>query len=306
MATLAVAMPYLGHSSYPFAETGGKVGSIPAAFEREYERTRSELRTLTEKLEGVRIRKEALERSSTQVKQRQYEPLRVSRFIGSLEQSLQTYRRIGTGGDLVAEIHEISERIVELRQKIDQARISEKTSRALREVSQNAGRLLPSLDCERPNDPISLSIPNLTIQIEGRNRTDYLWEVGSGSNWLSYHVAVSLAWHRFFLDSRYTPVPSFITYDQPGQVYFPRKLSSKPNDNIELDPKLEDEDVLALQKVYQGFLLFCGTTERKVPDCRTRPCSEQYLGKHRQYSLHKRLEYAILLSSHMLGNHQFS
>jgi hypothetical protein len=43
---------------------------------------------------------------------------------------------------------------------------------------------------------------------------DFLWEIGSGSNWLSYHMAITLALHQFFLSLPSCPVPNFIVNDQ--------------------------------------------------------------------------------------------
>lgn len=48
-------------------------------------------------------------------------------------------------------------------------------------------------------------------------RDDYLWEIGSGANWLAYHIATTLALQRFFLDSPHHPVPALLVYDQPSQ-----------------------------------------------------------------------------------------
>jgi hypothetical protein len=45
-------------------------------------------------------------------------------------------------------------------------------------------------------------------------------------------------------------VPGFLVYDQPSQVYFPRRLAGKrPDDDV--DPKLKDEDIEAVRKVFQ-------------------------------------------------------
>ena len=109
------------------------------------------------------------------------------------------------------------------------------------------------LDVERPDDRISLSINDLTIKVKGDDRDDFLWEIGSGSNWLSYHVATSLALPVFFLQKLdESPVPGFIVYDQPSQVYFPKRLASEgPEDT--LDPQLRDTDVEALRKVFTAF-----------------------------------------------------
>lgn len=231
-------------------KTAGEFDDVPAAFDREFERVKSEIRTVTEKLGGIKIRREALEKSSEEAKQRQYDSLKVSRFIGNLEQSLQTYIRIGRDNELDKEVKELQNRISELEKEISEGQIKDRVNRALDAVNLNAGKVLPDLDAERPNDPISLSINDLTIKVKGIDREDYLWEIGSGSNWLSYHIAVSLGLHKYFLTLKQSPVPNFIVYDQPSQVYFPKRLATRQNE-IDLDPELKDEDVEAVKKVFK-------------------------------------------------------
>jgi hypothetical protein len=228
----------------------GEFDNIPAAFDREFERVRSEIDNLTEKLRGIRIRRDALQRSSGKAKASYYDSLEASRFIGGLEQSLETYARIGKDSELTAEVQELSERIKVLETEISEAQVRSRTKRALMIVSSNAEKLLPSLDVENPSDPVTLLIEDLTIKVGSVSREDYLWEIGSGSNWLSYHLAISLGLQQFFLSQDHNPVPSFIVYDQPSQVYFPKRMANRRNE-IELDPKLPDEDIVAVQKAFQ-------------------------------------------------------
>lgn len=242
----------LEHALKQLEEEAGRFETIPAAFDREFERVKSDIRTLSEKLRGIQIRREALERRSDEARQRQYGSLQASRFIGSLEQSLQTYARVGTDSELDNEVRELRERVNTLEREISDEEVENKKRRALNSVRSNAEKLLPNLDVERPYDPISLSIDDLTIKVGGVEREDYLWEMGSGSNWLSYHVAVSLGLQQFFLNLRHSPVPSFIVYDQPSQVYFPRRLAIKA-DEIDPDPQYRDEDIAAVQKVFSVF-----------------------------------------------------
>ena len=46
-------------------------------------------------------------------------------------------------------------------------------------------------------------------------------DIGSGMNWVGYHLTAYLALQRFFIEQR-RPVPSFIVLDQPSQAFFPR------------------------------------------------------------------------------------
>jgi hypothetical protein len=93
-----------------------------------------------------------------------------------------------------------------------------------------------------------LEIEDLTVKVTGINRDDYLSEIGSGSNWLSYHIAIMLALHQFFLTQTHSPIPSLLVIDQPSQVYFPKKLVVRDSDA--LDPQLADEDIAAVRKAF--------------------------------------------------------
>jgi hypothetical protein len=78
----------------------------------------------------------------------------------------------------------------------------------------------------------------------------YLSEIGSGSNWLSYHLAMLLALHQFYLSQPNSPVPGFLVVDQPSQVYFPKNAVRRP-DEEEQELRLRDEDIAAVQKAYE-------------------------------------------------------
>jgi hypothetical protein len=123
---------------------------------------------------------------------------------------------------------------------------------ALDAVNLNAGRLIPLLDAERPNDPIQLMESELTIRVRGEGRDDFLWEIGSGSNWLSYHVAVTLGLQEYFLRLNDCPVPNFLVYDQPSQVYFPRRLAERDGEQKE-EPIWQDQDVEAVRHIMNGM-----------------------------------------------------
>ena len=111
-----------------------------------------------------------------------------------------------------------------------------------------ASRLVPQLDAEWPDAPIRLMIDELTIKVIRGSRDDFLWEIGSGANWLAYHVAMTLALQKFFLTEPHHPVPGMLVYDQPSQVYFPKRAAG----DEPIEPMaLRDEDVVAVRKVFE-------------------------------------------------------
>lgn len=228
----------------------GDTFEIPAAFDREMQRVQTEVNESTEKLKAIQIRKRALSQRSQEANTQQYQAKRVERFIGNLENALKLHERLGEDADLRTEVDELRTRLTQLQSELSSENIDERKRRALRLVNNNAARLVSHLDAERPNDPVSLEISDLTVKVTGPNRDDYLSEIGSGSNWLSYHVAMVLALQQFFLTLDHSPVPGFVVMDQPSQVYFPKKLVVREQEEVK-EPLLEDEDIEAVHKAYQ-------------------------------------------------------
>jgi Protein of unknown function (DUF3732) len=140
-------------------------------------------------------------------------------------------------------------RIQELQRRISEAGIQRKLRNALTQVESSANRFVPRLDAEWPDSPIQLVIEELTIKVVRGTRSDFLWEIGSGANWLAYHVATTLALQEFFLSEVHHPVPGLLIYDQPSQVYFPKRAATREGED-DLDPQLRDQDVQAVRKVF--------------------------------------------------------
>lgn len=223
---------------------------VPASFEREFVRVEGEIDAATQRLGGVSLRIRSLELRSKDARDSKFRSESVSRFLGRLEQALVTYDAVGLEVGPTAEVAELRSRLDALNKQIAAGSIRMRTERALEKVALLAGQALPHLDAERPSDPITLSPTDLTIKVKGDEREDYLWEIGSGANWLSYHVAVALGLQRFFIESDVSPVPTFLVFDQPSQVYFPRRLAAKKEEEEEDDPKFDDEDARAVEKVF--------------------------------------------------------
>ena len=101
-----------------------------------------------------------------------------------------------------------------------------------------------------PNDPIRIVDSDLTVAVIGKDREDFLWEIGSASNWLSYHIAVSLALQKYFQSLPRSPVASFLVYDQPSQAYFPKQLRAEEVPEGD-DVTLTDEDQIAVRQIYE-------------------------------------------------------
>lgn len=245
-------------------EEAGYTRDIPVAFEREYENVKKEINRLSEKLVAVqkRIRIQNEVRDSSQ--NEKYTLDGISRFLGKVQYASETFKSLGTDGALLAEISDLKEQLKQLKEQVDESAIIKKIDTALRTVAMNIMRLIPLLDSERPDDPVKMDYQNLTVVVSGDDsRDDYLWEIGSGSNWLAYHISVTLAFQIFFADQDISSIPNFIVYDQPSQVYFPQKLAAKENEK-ELDPELNDEDRIAVKKIFKTMSSALDMTKNNI------------------------------------------
>ena len=225
--------------------------SLSDAFDKERLRLRGDVETATAELMAVRQEIALLEQRSEQVRAATYRQDRIERFIGRLEQALESFDRSEGGPSLADEVAMLQARIEELRGTYTEGQVGRKIQNALRLIENVAATIIPTLDAEWPNSPIQLVVNDLTIKVIHAEREDYLWEIGSGANWLAYHVAVTLALQRFFLDDPHHPVPGMLVYDQPSQVYFPRGFDEAVS--ASRAGRTRDEDIAAVRKVFESM-----------------------------------------------------
>lgn len=222
--------------------------SLSDAFDKERWRLRAAVEEGTSALSAIRQEMLLLERRSEEVRAATYRSDRIERFLGRLEQALTLYENIGENSDLIQEIANLSGIIADLREIYTEAQVKQKIIAALKIIQNHASAIIAKLDAEWPDAPIELSIDDLTIRVIHRDRSDYLWEIGSGANWLAYHVAITLALQRFFLADIAHPVPALLIYDQPSQVYFPRGFKTE---HVSDTGRTRDQDIVAIRSAFE-------------------------------------------------------
>lgn len=225
--------------------------TISDKLDKEQFRLRSLAEESISRLNGIRAQIRALERRSEEARAEIYRADQIERYLGRLEQAISLYERTGEDAELSAEIEELKKRITEIRGRISEHQIQVRINNALASIENIAAQILPTLDAEWPDAAINFMLADLTIKVVQGTRDDYLWEIGSGANWLAYHVSITLAFQRFFLKTPAHPVPNFLVYDQPSQVYFPQS----PRDDDISDADWRDEDIVAVRKVFSAVSL---------------------------------------------------
>jgi hypothetical protein len=228
----------------------------PAAFDRELVEVKTQLRTSAERLKAVQMQRRAHEERSKALSDARLQSSYIDRFLGRTEQALKMFMARTVDQGLLREVEALRESVSELRREISEAVQQRKIDAALERISNFMGQINSSLDAEQPDDPSKLDIKELTVKVGSEvGREDYLWEMGSGANWLSYHVSATIALQRFFLNLEDSSVPNFLIYDQPSQVYFPRRLANhSENSTSETeDIKIKDEDIDSIRRFFDAF-----------------------------------------------------
>jgi Protein of unknown function (DUF3732) len=112
------------------------------------------------------------------------------------------------------------------------------------------------LELEHRGSALRLEIRNLTLVADTSDGPVPLFRMGSGENWVGYHVLAHLALHKWFRQKS-RPVPGFIIFDQPSQAHYP------PEHDVEgsIDG-LKDEDQTAVQQL---FKLMASVAEELTP-----------------------------------------
>ena len=145
------------------------------------------------------------------------------------------------------DIEELKEKIARLEEKIKGFDVDKKMSKAESFLSGNMNRLSLTLDFEDEYRPIDLNF-GLTdgsfdiYQHQKNNENIRLYEMGSGANWVSCHIALFLSFLHYFSAQENSPIPLVMFFDQPSQVYFPQG-----NDK----GKIAQADLIAVNKMYK-------------------------------------------------------
>ncbi len=159
---------------------------------------------------------------------------RVSLFLESTEQDVDLT-------NIDNKIESLKNKILELEKSVDSENEKEKLLSILNKINLQMSKWVENLDVEYENDPIRFDLNKLTMFIDTDKKPIALPQIGSGANWVAYHLLIIFALHQHFIQNN-RPVPRFIIIDQPTQVYYPPE---KTDDLIEVS-----SDEIAVNKMF--------------------------------------------------------
>jgi hypothetical protein len=189
------------------------------------------------------------------------------KFIGRLEQALENVISTKIDSNLDLKIKLLQLQLIEKNERLQEIKAKHSQKNILKSISVLISHYVSLLDIDRKNDNVELDILNLTLKIASSNssRSDYLWEVGSGANWMGYHLSTMFALHEHFLSLKYNFIPSFIVIDQPSQVYFPKDVPKNIEAKITFaDITYQSDDLTQTRKIFKAAAQSLEKTKNKL------------------------------------------
>jgi hypothetical protein len=232
-------------------QEASKTREVPTSFEREETALRQQLEDTISRRKNLNAR---LDRTLAQdkVAKEQFDRRQsMFFFLGHLKASLETFQSLASGGNLAEEISVYESEEAALLKLVDPAGVQRRLQAALKVVAQKALVRLQTLDAEEKYKriPPEFSVKDLSLKVQSNDgHWHFLAEVGSASNWLSFHVAFTCALHEYFGEMKDCCVPSFAVFDQPSQVYFPK--TTRVVDGADMS-SYADEDVDAVVGIFK-------------------------------------------------------
>lgn len=236
--------------------------------DKEIASFRNMITHLENELNMIRKHRKFLESKSSTAKEERQTIKEIYRFVGKLEQSIYTWEQVQADSDLNNEIMKLEDKIRKINAEIDLSSEKQNMNKYLKDISDYIFKYAEKIGVERPEDTPELDIKNLNIKIRSshNSRKDYLWEIGSGANWMGYHISTLLALHEHFISLNKNYVPQFLVLDQPSQVYFPESWPEDQDFGLKDENKISfnDDDIKRVNKIFKTLSYFLEETGKKV------------------------------------------
>jgi hypothetical protein len=179
---------------------------------------RDAAREVDQSLEALATQEELVARAGDAINIQSYVRGRIAQYLDATQDTGDQELEI-----LRSELSALEATVKELADSLDAGALRSRTTSLLRTVSRQMTSWAQHLKLEHSGDGAQIDIDRLTIVADTPQGPAYMdrGEIGSGMNWVGYHLTAYLALQDFFIrNSR--PVPHFLVLDQPSQAFFPR------------------------------------------------------------------------------------
>ena len=195
----------------------------------------SRLQRVRAALAKNRSEMEAVQDTSGRLQQFQDEAAKQAHILGRVSLYLESLPELPDTKALEEQAEQLRRLCANLEDELSDERVKERIDSITSILGQRMTDWARGLKLEHSMYPLRLDIKKLTIVADTADGPVPMARMGSGENWVGYHLIGHLALHEWFT-KRGRPVPRFLFLDQPSQVYFP------PGRDMDHSMALADED----------------------------------------------------------------
>lgn len=179
--------------------------------------------------------------------------LRRGKVLGKISLFLESFKMVEENKTLKNKIELLQTQIATFEALISSEEKESRLNAVLNQINNQMTTWASSLDLEHQDSPIRFDIKKLTIFADTPTKSISLTHMGSGANWVAYHLLIHFALHKHFVKAE-RPVPRFLILDQPSQIYFPPEKDNNQTGTIEVS-----SDETAVRQMYE--FIFKATKE---------------------------------------------
>jgi len=168
-----------------------------------------------------------------------------ARVVGRISSYMESVRPEESDQALQLSIETARRKVQALEAAVASEDVAQRTDTYLNLVSNKMAEYSKRLDLEHGSGALRLDLKKLTVVADTETGPIPLYRMGSGENWVGYHVLTYLALHWWFR-KKDRPVPGFAFFDQPSQAHYP----AERDQDGRLDP-LNDDDRTAVSALFK-------------------------------------------------------
>lgn len=244
----AVAVPAVAQMKSALTEVSSRLESVTRAapqVERAIAEVDSRLQRVVAALAENRAEMEAVRSSSDRLQQVQDETAKRALILGRISLYVESLPELPDTKALEEQSQRLKGDVTALEEELSDERVRERIDSITSILGRRMTDWARFLDLEHSKFPLRLDLRKLTIVADTADGPVPMDRMGSGENWVGYHLIAHLALHEWFVQHG-RPVPRFLFLDQPSQVYFP------PEQDIDGSMSaVEEDDRQAVVRMFQ-------------------------------------------------------
>lgn len=222
------------------------VAKIEPQVEQAIGQLEKQLEEVHQALLRNRTQLDAVRAADAKLADAQTESNNKSRVLGRVGLYIESMPDVPDTTELEKQAETLRAEVARLEDELSDERVQERLTSMSVLLGKRMTAWATRLALEFSDSPLRFDLKKLTViadtEEDGAVPLD---RMGSGKNWVGYHLIAHLALHQWFVQHS-RPVPHFLFLDQPSQVYFPADKDVEGSMNL-----LPDDDRHAVSEMFR-------------------------------------------------------